>query len=101
VRHRRGVAVRRRHSPITREHARTPSWRAIETRALGISNLGVQGVKGQGPSPPRHWLGGDSRYGAKEKDPATCQALAIREADEPCRYREASPLICCAWQAAP
>ena len=83
-----GVAVQRRH-PVcvvvvacTREHTRNAARERAHARPRGvvisISNLGIQGVKGQGPSSTDPLIGGDSRYGAKEKGPGVCQALGCQ-----------------------
>jgi hypothetical protein len=78
-----GVAVRRRH-PTTTEHV-PACTHARDARVLArtgtehlVCNLGIQGVKGQGPSTAEPVLGGNSRYGAKQKGPGVCQALGRR-----------------------
>jgi len=75
----------------TQKHAR---------RVIVISNLGIQGVKGQGPSPPVDWPVAIPVTGQRKRAWRSARPFEIREGGDPYRYREISPLICCAWQSA-
>jgi len=69
-----GVAVQRRH-PQYNERARVRARRLLRAAGvrvprgvcISVSNLGIQCVKGRGPSSADPLIGGDSRYGAKRK----------------------------------
>jgi hypothetical protein len=95
-----GVAVQRRHPErfpraVVRAHVMY-AWAREQARSVSVLNLGIQGVKGQGPSPTDPVIGGDSRYGAKKKGLASARPLNV--GDSVMAYREFSPLICRAWQ---
>ena len=83
-----------------RVSTRAPNSACVMRARIRIhSNVGIQGVKGQGPSPPSRRSVAIPVTGQQKRTWRPARPFEVREADVPYCYGANSPLSRCAWHA--